>query len=136
MKSRRHHRSRWAHVNSPDGLIRRKARADATREALAAILPPVEAGPAPLSAWQTVLVLDAMGEVMHRIALYVPTAGRCDQHAAEVDGVRMLMTATEIGRRVAGMICKRPSAELQASLRRDAALDRMAADAQRLGLGY
>ncbi len=35
MTSRLHHRSRWAHVNSPDGLIRRKAREDATRVAQA-----------------------------------------------------------------------------------------------------
>ena len=137
MKSRSRHqrRSRWAHVNSPDGLIRRRARADAKREAMAAILPPVDAGPAPLSPWQTVLVLDAHGEVMHRIALYVPTAGRCDQHAAEVDGERALMTATEIGRRVAGMICKRPSVELQAAMRRQA-LDDLADIDQRLGLDY
>lgn len=99
MKSRRRHhrakRSRWAHVNTPDGLIRRKAKIDAKREAICATLPPAYEPPAPLSPWQTVLVLDASGQVRHRVALYVPTAGRCDQHAAEVDGVRVpMVTAT------------------------------------------
>lgn len=122
MKSQsRHHRARskWAHVNTPEGLRRRRAKIDARREAMAALLPPVDPGPAPLSVWQTVLVLDSRGEVMHRITLHVPTAGRCDQHAADVDGERLLMTATELGRRVAGMICKRPSVALQASVRRE-----------------
>lgn len=123
MKSRHSHRSakrsRWAHANSPDALIRRKAKADARREAIAATLPPVDPGPQPLEPWQTVLVLDARGEVMHRIALYVPTDGhRCDQHAAEVDGARMLLTATEIGAKVRGWIAKRPSIALRAGIRR------------------
>lgn len=57
---------------------------------------------------------------MHRIVLRVPTAGhRCDQHVAEVDGERMLLTATEVGRRVASAICKRQSTVLQAEVRRD-----------------
>lgn len=122
MKSPRHHhrpkRSRWAHVNAPDGLRRRKAAADAKREAMATDLPPVYTGPAPLSAWQTVQVLDAAGRVVHTIALYVPTAGRCDQHAAEVDGARRLVTATEVGRIVAGLIHKRPSTAVLAEMRR------------------
>ena len=95
---------------------------DARREAKAAVLPPVPDDPAPLSVWQTVLVLDAHGEVMHRVVLHVPTPApgrRCDQHAAEIDGERELLTATEVGRRVAAMIAKRPSVELRADLRRE-----------------
>lgn len=119
----RHHcpnRGRWAHVNTPDGLRRRKAAADARREALAATLPPVYVGPEPLSAWQTVQVLDSAGVVSHTIALYVPTAGRCDQHAVTLDGVRLPMaTATDVGRMVAGMVLKRPSVAVLAELRRD-----------------
>ncbi len=86
---------------------------------MAATLPPVDPGPAVLSAWQTVLVLGSHGQVMHTIRLYVPTHGRCDQHAAEIDGQRCgaMLTATEIGRRVAGMICKRPSVAIQAGER-------------------
>lgn len=117
MKSQRRHRSRWAHVNTPAGLRRRKATADARREARAADLPPVYAGPEPLSRWQTVQVLDATGRVVHTIVLYVPTAGRCDQHAAELDGDRRLVTATEVGRLVAGMIRKRPSTADLAEMR-------------------
>ena len=88
MKSRGHRqrakRSRWAHCNTPEALRRRRAKADAHREAIAATLPPVPDDPAPLSRWQTVLVLDSRGEVMHRIALHVPMPGhRCDQQAAE-----------------------------------------------------
>ena len=56
---------------------------------------------------------------MHTIRLYVPTHGRCDQHAAEIDGQRcgLMLTATEIGRRVAGMVCKRPSVAALAEVR-------------------
>ena len=74
-------------------------------------LPPAPALPEPGTPTQTVLVLDSRGEVSHRIALYVPTHGRCDQHAAEVDGARCdkVLTATEIGRQVAQWIVKRPS---------------------------
>ena len=113
MKSRRHHqsakRSRWAWNNSPDGLRNRRAKADARREAIAAALPPVYEGPAPLSEWQTITV-----------TLYVPTHGRCDQHATVIDGQRVgLLSATEIGRRVAAMIRKRPSLSVIAEVRRD-----------------
>lgn len=110
MKSRsRHHRSKWAHCNTPDALRRRRAKADARREAIAAALPPVYEGPAPLSEWQTITV-----------TLYVPTHGRCDQHAAVIDGQRVgLLSATEIGRRVAAMIHKRPSDAVLADMRRD-----------------
>lgn len=84
-------------------------------------LPPVDAGPEPLSPWQTVQVLGSYGQVLHTIALYVPTSGRCDQHAAEVDGVRQdhMLTATEIGRTVAGWIAKRQSLAQIADTRRD-----------------
>lgn len=109
MKSRRRNRSRWAHVNSPDGLRRRRAIADAKREALAATLPPACAPPEPLTEWQTITV-----------TLLVPTCGRCDQHAVIIDGERVgLLGATEIGRRVAASIRKRPSAALQGEIRRD-----------------
>ena len=124
MKSPRRHRrakrSRWAHVNTPEGLRRRTARADAKREAIAATLPPVPDEPAPLSVWQTVLVLDATGEIMNRIVLYVPVEGhRCDQFAAEVYGERRLLTPTEVGKLVAPMIHKRPSQAMLAEARRD-----------------
>lgn len=109
MKSSRHYRSRWAHANTPDAKRRRRAANDARREAIAMTLPPIAPDPAPLSVWQTVQVFDAHGAVMHTITLRVPTAGRCDQHAGEVDGVRCgaLVTATDVGRLVAAMICKR-----------------------------
>jgi len=95
----RHHRSRWAHCNTPDALRRRRAANDARREALAATLPPVPADPTPGDLWQTVTV-----------QVYVPTHGRCDQHAAVIDGERVgLLSATEIGRRVAAALRKRPS---------------------------
>lgn len=121
MKSRRRlKRSRWR--NDPHSLRRRKAEADAAREALAAALPPVYAGPEPLTLWQTVEVRGPHGELQHRIALYVPTHGRCDQHAAEINGQRCdrMQTATEVGRTVAGWIEKRPSTALLADWRRDA----------------
>ena len=113
MKSRRHHqsakRSRWAWNNSPDGLRNRRAKADARREAIATALPPVYEGRAPLSGWQTITV-----------TLYVPTHGRCDQHAAVIDGKRAgLLSATKIGERVAAAIRKRPSGELLADVRRE-----------------
>lgn len=79
-------------------------------------LPPGPELPPAGALHQTVLVLDAQGQVLHTITLYVPTHGRCDQHAAEIDGQRCeaMLTATEIGRRVAAMIYKRPSLALQA----------------------
>lgn len=79
----------------------------------------MDAGPAPLSAWQTVQVLDAHGCVMHSLVLRVPAAGRCDQHAATLDGEPLgLLTATAIGRLVAGWVCKRASTALLADVRR------------------
>ncbi len=122
MKSPRRHRSRWSHVNTPCGLRRRKAKIDARREALAATLPPVYAGPEPLSLWQSVQMLDGAGRVLHSIALYVPSEpSRCDQHAAMVDGVPCdkMLTATHLGRLVAGWVPKRPSAALLAEWRGD-----------------
>lgn len=111
MKSRRrnHARSRWAHVNTPDGLRRRRAIADAKREAIAATLPPAYVPPAPLTEWQTIT-----------ITLMVPTCGRCDQHAVVIDGERVgLLSATEIGRVVAAMVRKRPSTAVVTEIRRD-----------------
>lgn len=71
-------------------------------------LPPAEPGPEPGSLWQTLTV-----------TLYVPTSGRCDQHATVIDGQRVgLLSATEIGRRVAAAIHKRPSGEVLADYRR------------------
>ena len=113
-------RSRWAHANTPEALRRRRAAADAKRESIAARMPPTPTGPDPLSVWQTVTVCGADGQVQHCITLYVPTSGRCDQHAVTVDGARLpLATATEIGRMVAGMLHKRPSVALLADARRD-----------------
>ncbi len=56
-------------------------------------------------------VIDASGRVALTIALVVPTYGRCDQHAALIDGAQAdkLLTATEVGRMVAAAIVKRPS---------------------------
>ncbi len=120
----RHRRaSRWAKANSPEALRRRRAAADSRREAIVATLPPAYAGPEPLSRWQAVVVLDAAGEVMHRVDLFVPAEGagaRCDQHAAEVDGAHgPMLTATEIGAMVRGWIAKRPSMAVVAEVRRE-----------------
>lgn len=117
MKSLSPRRSRWARQNTPEGLQRRRERADAKRLALADSLPPVYAGPEPLSLWQTFESRDAAGNLLKRILLYVPTSGRCDQHAAEVDGVQQLVTATEVGRILAGAVLKRPSAAMMNELR-------------------
>ena len=109
MHSHCRNRSRWAHVNTPDGLRRRRATADAKREAAAASLPPAAEAPAPLTHWQRIV-----------IDLYVPTTGRCDQHAAVIDGERVgLLSATQIGVRLRGLIRSRPSASLLADARRD-----------------
>ena len=108
MQSRRPHRSRWAHCNTPSALRRRKAAADARRETLAATLPPVPTGPEPLTLWQTITV-----------QLYVPTSGRCDQHAVAIDGKEIgLLSATEIGVKVRGLVLKRPSFDVLAEARR------------------
>ena len=111
MQSRRHNRSakrsRWAWNNSPDGLRNRRAKVDARREALASGLPPIPADQTPGAMWQTVTV-----------QVYVPTSGRCDQHATVIDGERVgLLSATEIGRRVAAALCKRPSFAMQCEAR-------------------
>ena len=109
VQSRRHNRSRWAHCNTPGALRRRKAAADARREALAATLPPVPTGPEPLTLWQTITV-----------QLYVPTSGRCDQHAVKIDGEAVgLLSATEIGVKVRGLVLKRPSFDALADARRE-----------------
>jgi hypothetical protein len=105
----RHHRSKWAHCNTPEALRRRRASADARREALAATLPPIPDEPAPLSVWQRI-----------EVVLYVPTRGRCDQHAVEIDGKRVgLLSASQIGVRVREMVRKRPSVEAMADCRRE-----------------
>lgn len=42
--------------------------------------------------------------------VYVPTSGRCDQHAVEIDGERVgLLSASQIGVRVRERVSKRPS---------------------------
>ena len=108
MQSLRRNRSRWAHCNTPEAKRRRRAAADARREALAATLPPVPTGPEPLTLWQTITV-----------HLYVPTSGRCDQHAAVLDGERIgLLSATQIGVKVREAIRKRPSLDLLGEERR------------------
>lgn len=76
---------------------------------MAATLPPVPAGPEPLTLWQTITV-----------QLYVPTSGRCDQHAAVIDGEAVgLLSATQIGVKVREMILKRPSFDVLAEARRE-----------------
>ncbi len=126
MESRRPHRQRtgrtWAHVNSPAGLIRRRARADAKREALAATLPPVYRGPDPGTVWRRVVVLDGADQVLMDAVLYVPLcSARCDQSAAVIDGARAdhLVTATEIAALVRGAIGKRLSVAMLADMQRN-----------------
>lgn len=102
-----HPRNRWSHCNSPSALRRRRAAADARREAMAAQLPPIPADPAPGELWQR-LVVD----------LYVPTSGRCDQHAAVIDGERVgLLGGIAIGRAIASRVAKRPSHAQRAEAR-------------------
>jgi hypothetical protein len=73
-----------------------------------------------MQSWQTVQVIDASGRLALSIELLVPTCGRCDQHAALIDGAQAdkLLTATEVGRMVAAVIAKRPSLGFMAQLRR------------------
>ena len=74
---------------------------------MAATLPQAHAGPEPLSVWQRI-----------EVVLYVPTAGRCDQHAVVIDGERGgLLSASQIGVRVREMVRKRPSREILAEVR-------------------
>ena len=96
--------------NTPAALRRRRAAADARREALAATLPPIPDDPAPLSVWQRI-----------EVVLYVPTSGRCDQHAVEIDGERVgLLSASQIGVRVREAVRKRPSVAVLEDSRRAA----------------
>lgn len=107
MQSRRHNRSRWAHCNTPEAKIRRRAIADSRREAMSKTLPPVPTGPEPLTLWQTITV-----------ELYVPTEGRCDQHAVLINGeIVGLLSATQIGVKVRDAIIKRPSMDAMAEAR-------------------
>lgn len=109
MQGHRNNRSRWAHCNTPSALRRRRAAADARREALAEKLPPAPAGPEPLTLWQRIT-----------IDLYVPTHGRCDQHAAVIDGEQAgLLSATQVGVMVREKILKRPSVDVLADARRE-----------------
>ena len=102
------HRSRWAHANTPEAKARRRAADDAKREELAASRPPAYAGPEPLSHWQTITV-----------QVYVPTHGRCDQHAVVIDGEQVgLLSATQIGVELRKRIKPRPSQELLGDWRR------------------
>lgn len=103
---RRNHRSKWAHCNTPEALRRRRAAADARREAMAAT-PPAPTGPEPGSLWQTIT-----------LRLFVPTQGRCDQHAVEIDGERIgLLSATQLGVAVRERVYKRPSLDVLAETR-------------------
>ena len=71
-------------------------------------LPPIPDDPAPLSVWQRI-----------EVVLYVPTCGRCDQHAVEIDGARVgLLSASQIGVKVRELVSKRPSVEMLADVRR------------------
>jgi hypothetical protein len=96
-----------ARFNTPEALRRRRALMDARREALAASLPPIPADPTPGELWQRVVV-----------ELYVPTSGRCDQHAVVIDGERVgLMGGIGIGRAVASRVQKRLNRSQRAELR-------------------
>ena len=76
---------------------------------MASNLPPALSGPEPLTLWQTITV-----------QLYVPTTGRCDQHAAVIDGDALgLLSATQVGVKVREMILKRPSFDVLAEARRE-----------------
>ena len=109
MQGRRDHRSRWAHANTPQAKRRRRAERDAKREAMAALLPPVPTGPEPLTLWQS-----------FTIELYVPTHGRCDQHAVKVNGEEVgLLSATQVSVLLREKILKRPSLDVLADARRD-----------------
>ena len=109
MKHRhRNRQSKWAHVNTPQGLRNRKAAADARREAIAALVPAAYEPPRPGAHWQRIV-----------IDLYVPTHGRCEQHAAVIDGRAVgLLGATDIAKQVRGLIRPRPSRDVQAEVRR------------------
>lgn len=105
---RRNHPRKWAHVNNPQGWRRRKAKADAMREAIAASAPPAYEPPTPGAHWQRIV-----------IDLYVPTHGRCEQHAAMINGESVgLLGATAIAERVRGLIRPRPSRDEIAEVRR------------------
>lgn len=72
------------------------------------MLPPIPDDPAPLSVWQRI-----------EVVLYVPTSGRCDQHAVEIDGKRVgLLSASQIGVKVREIVRKRPSVEALEDFRR------------------
>ncbi|MDT7835013.1 hypothetical protein [Aquabacterium sp. OR-4] len=109
MKNRHpNRRSKWAHINTPHGLRNRKAKADAKREAIAALVPAAYEPPRPGTHWQRIV-----------IDLYVPTHGRCEQHAVMIDGQTVgLLGATAIAERVRGLIRPRPSRDAQAEVRR------------------
>ena len=76
---------------------------------MAATLPPAAQAPEPLVLWQSFTV-----------ELYVPTHGRCDQHAVKIDGEQIgLLSATQVGVMVREKIVKRPSVDVLAEARRD-----------------
>lgn len=111
MQTRRRYRhrsqGRSRHLNTPDAIRHRRALADAKREELAATLPPAPTGPEPLTLWQRIVV-----------EVYVPTSGRCDQHATVIDGERVgLLSASRIGVKVREAIRKRPSVDYLAEAR-------------------
>lgn len=107
-------RNRSRHLNTPEAIKRRRAKADARREAAAALLPPIPADPEPGSVWCTVQIVGAAGVLQSR-TLYVPARGRrCDQHA-DADG--RLVTATEIGKWLRYHLPKRPSHAQRAEAR-------------------
>lgn len=106
---RQRSKGRSRHLNTPEAIRHRRALADAKREALAATLPPVPTGPEPLTLWQRIVV-----------EVYVPTSGRCDQHAAVIDGERVgLLSASQIGVKVREAIRKRPSLAYLGEARRE-----------------
>ena len=128
MKRRRiHRRSKWAHCNSPEALRRRRAKLDARREELAALLPSADYGPEPGDHIATVVILvGSDAHEAHRLVLTAPSSGRCERNRAEIDSVPVPggMTATEVARWLREALPRRPSrnaiAEAQAIWRQGA----------------
>lgn len=129
MKSRhRHHRSKWAHCNTPEALRRRRAQLDARREEQAALLPPADYGPEPGDHIATVVILvGADAHEAHRLVLTAPSSGRCERQRATINGVPVAggMTATEAAKWLREHLPRRPSqdalAEAQAIWRQEVA---------------
>ncbi len=108
-------RTRSRHLNTPDAIKRRRAKADARREAACANLPPIPAEPQTGDVWVVLKIEGPTGLVLHSRTLYVPARGkRCDQHADESG---RLVSATDAAEWLRGAIPKRPSYAQRRELR-------------------